>query len=209
MATFPNVEAFLLVGGKSSRMGRDKALLEFSGAPLLQRTVDMVAPLVSKITLATAASAAFPVNTNRYFNFGLPTIADRWPNFGPLGAIATVLSSTQTPWSLILACDMPFLTAEWLTFLLNQIPQTVIEDAIVPETARGLEPLCAVYNSRCGKILTAALNRDVRKVTYALAELNIKRIGQKDWRKFSPDGNLFQNLNTWKDYLDAQQQLNT
>jgi molybdenum cofactor guanylyltransferase len=209
MATFPNVEAFLLVGGKSSRMGRDKALLEFSGAPLLQRTADMVAPLVSKITLATAASAAFPVNTNRYFNFGLPTIADRWPNLGPLGAIATVLSSTQTPWSLILACDMPFLTAEWLTFLLNQIPQTIIEDAIVPETARGLEPLCAVYNSRCGKILTAALNRDVRKVTYALAELNIKRIGQKDWRKFSPDGNLFQNLNTWKDYLDAQQRLNT
>lgn len=188
-------------------MGRDKALLEFSGTPLVQRMANLVAPLVSKTTLATAASSAFPVNTKRYFDLGLPTVADRWPNFGPLGAIATSLAVAQTPWSLILACDMPFLTVEWLTFLLNQIPHTIIEDAIVPETARGLEPLCAVYNSRCGKILTAALNRDVRKVTYALAELNIKRIGQKDWRKFSRDGNLFGNLNTWKDYLDAQQRL--
>ncbi len=147
MATFPHVEAFLLVGGKSSRMGRDKALLEFSGTPLVQRMANLVAPLVSKTTLATAASSAFPVNTKRYFDLGLPTVADRWPNFGPLGAIATSLAVAQTPWSLILACDMPFLTVEWLTFLLNQIPHTIIEDAIVPETARGLEPLCAVYNS--------------------------------------------------------------
>ncbi len=92
MSLFPNVEAFLLVGGKSSRMGRDKAFLELNGAPLIQRTANLLAPLVAKITLVTSATApADSKNTNRYSTFGLPTVIDRWPNAGPLGGIATAL----------------------------------------------------------------------------------------------------------------------
>src|SRR5579864_5425717 len=125
MALFPNVEAFLLVGGKSSRMGRDKALLEINGAPLVQRAADLLAPLVSKITLVTSATVpAEPTDTNRYSNFGLPTLTDRWPNAGPLGGIATALAAAQSPWCLILACDMPFITNEWLTYLLDQPTQS-------------------------------------------------------------------------------------
>ena len=88
MALVPNVEAFLLVGGKSSRMGRDKAFLELNGAPLIQRTANLLAPLIAKTTLVISASQPAN-NTNPYSTFELPTLADRWPSAGPLGGIAT------------------------------------------------------------------------------------------------------------------------
>jgi molybdopterin-guanine dinucleotide biosynthesis protein A len=213
MPLFPNVEAFLLVGGKSSRMGRDKALLELNGSPLIQRTADLLVPLAAKTTLVISANQpANPTNTNPYSTFELPTLADRWPNAGPLGGIATALAATNPLWCLILACDMPFLTKDWLVFLLGQIAQSESDgtrqiDAIVPETNRGLEPLCAIYRSSCAQSLADGLDRGVRKVTDALASLNLKRITENEWRQFSPDGNLFGNLNTWQDYLEAQQRL--
>jgi molybdopterin-guanine dinucleotide biosynthesis protein A len=207
--TFPNVEAFLLVGGKSSRMGRDKSLLEINGVTLIQRAANLLTPLVAKITLVTSAEQSDNLqNDNRYSTFGLPLLADHWSNAGPLGGIATALASAQTQWALILACDMPFITNEWIIYLLDQGAQAQSNvDVIIPETERGLEPLCAVYCEKCAPILAAALERDVRKVTDALAELNLKRIAENEWRRFSPQRNLFGNLNTWQDYLEAQKRL--
>jgi molybdopterin-guanine dinucleotide biosynthesis protein A len=211
-----NVEAFLLAGGKSSRMGRDKALLELSGAPMIQRTADLLTALVTKTTLVISASqSGYPHDanaTNPYSNFGLPTLVDSWPSFGPLGGIATALANAQSKWCLILACDMPFLTKEWLAFLLSCSAQSESNasqplDVIIPETTRGLEPLSAIYRASCALILAATLDRGVRKVTDALAELNLQRIAENEWRTFSPDGNLFGNLNTWQDYLEARQRL--
>jgi molybdenum cofactor guanylyltransferase len=211
MSSIQNVEAFLLAGGKSSRMGRDKALLEFSGAPMIQRTADLLTALVTKTTLVISSTQSDnPADTNRYSNFGLPTLVDSWPSFGPLGGIATALANAQSKWCLILACDMPFLTKEWLASLLSYSAQPETKalkpiDVIIPETNRGLEPLCAIYRATCAPILAASLDRGVRKVTDALSKLNLHRIIENEWRQFSPDGNLFGNLNTWQDYLDAQQ----
>jgi molybdopterin-guanine dinucleotide biosynthesis protein A len=219
MPVFKNVEAFLLAGGKSSRMGRDKALLELSGSPMIRRTADLLTALVAKTTLVISASQSGNPHdtdgtnaTNPYSTFGLPTLTDSWPSFGPLGGIATALANTQSKWCLMLACDMPFLTKEWLTFLLGHTAQSETDtplkiDAIVPETNRGLEPLCAIYRASCAPILSAALDRGVRKVTDALADLNMHRIAENEWRQYSPDGNLFGNLNTWQDYLGAQRRL--
>lgn len=209
MPTFPDVETFLLVGGKSTRMGRNKSLLEINGEPLIQRTANLLAPLVKSITLViSGAQSSNPENKNPYSDFKLPAVADRYAEAGPLGGVTTALSAAQTPWCLILACDMPFFTRAWLTFLLGQIYKVPEQtDAIVPETNRGLEPLCAIYRSTCASTFAAALDRGERKVTDALAALNLKRITENEWRKFSPDGNLFGNLNTWQDYLAAQQRL--
>ncbi len=194
-------------------MGRDKALLELSGVPMIRRTADLLTTLVTKTTLVISANQSDNLGaTNPYSTFGLPTLTDSWPSFGPLGGIATALANTQSKWCLMLACDMPFLTKGWLTFLLGHTAQSETDtplkiDAIVPETNRGLEPLCAIYRASCAPILSAALNRGVRKVTDALSDLNLHRIPENEWRKFSPDGNLFGNLNTWQDYLEAQQHL--
>jgi molybdopterin-guanine dinucleotide biosynthesis protein A len=199
-------------------MGRDKALLEISGSTLIERAAALCAPLVGSVTLVG--------DPLRYARFGLPTLADRWPGAGPLGAIATALAAAHQPWCLVLACDMPNVTAPWLEWLLARAtnpasvaialrapfpnavdPDAFALDGFIPDTNRGLEPLCAVYRAACAPTLAAALDFGVRKVTDGLARINTEFIGEKVWRNFSPDGDLFHNLNTWEDYLIAKKRL--
>lgn len=199
MPRFSQVEGFILVGGKSSRMGCDKALLEIGGKPLLVRTAELVAPLVERISLVGGSQL--------HDKFGYPSLADKWPNAGPLGAIATAISSASKPWSFILACDLPYLTEDWLAWLLDQAKKSIAGktvDIFIPETAHGLEPLCAVYRTECAATIAAALDRGMRKVTDAFEGLNVERISESEWRQFSPDGNLFRNMNTPEDYQEAR-----
>ncbi|MFZ0819419.1 MAG: molybdenum cofactor guanylyltransferase [Candidatus Acidiferrales bacterium] len=198
MANFAQTEAFILAGGLSSRMGRDKALLEIGGKALIERAAALCAPLVASVTLVG--------DPQTYARFGLPTLPDRWPGAGPLGAIATALAAAHQPWCLVLACDMPNVTAQWLEWLLACATKSSA-DAIIAETDRGVEPLCAVYRAACAPKLSEALDSGVRKVTDGLAHLNTEIIGENVWRRFSPDGDLFQNLNTREDYLSAKQRL--
>jgi molybdopterin-guanine dinucleotide biosynthesis protein A len=197
-AKFPQAEAFILAGGKSSRMGRDKALLEIGGKTLIERAASLCEPLVAGVTIVG--------DPQRYGSFGWPALADRWPGAGPLGAIATALGASRQQWCLVLACDMPNVCANFLEWILERASKSSA-DAIVPETARGLEPLCAVYRAACAAKLSAALDSGVRKVTDGLDLIKTELISENDWRKFLQDGNLFQNLNTWEDYLSAKQRL--
>ena len=195
---FPHIEGFILAGGQSSRMGRDKALLEIGGKTLVERAASLCAPLVAGVTLVGAPQ--------RYAAYGFPALADRWPGAGPLGAIATALGAAKQPWCLVLACDMPFVTAVWLEWLLARASKSST-DGIVAETSRGLEPLCAVYRASCAPALSASLDTGIRKVTDGLARLNIESIGENVWRRFSPNGDLFHSLNTWEDYVSAKERL--
>jgi molybdopterin-guanine dinucleotide biosynthesis protein A len=216
MQSFLQVEAAILTGGKSSRMGLDKAFLEIAGMPILQRTANLLAPLVAGITLVTSAASANaraagnPPNPmdglQGYARFGLPTCADRWPGAGPLGGIATALGSARAPWCLILACDLPYLTADWLAYLLGKTDESVA-DAIVPETSHGLEPLCGVYRTSSTPAITAALESGLRKVTDAFENLSLERVPESEWRRFSPDRSLFHNMNTWQDYQQAKERI--
>jgi molybdenum cofactor guanylyltransferase len=201
---FPQIEGFVLAGGKSSRMGRDKALLEIAGKPLLKRAAELLEPLTASVTLIG--------KPQRYSHLGLPVLADRWPGEGPLGGIVTALETSRALWCLILACDMPFLTPEWLTWLVERavaLEGMDAADAVVPESARGLEPLCAAYRITCAVPLAAAFARGGRKVTDAIAELELEKIPETEWHKISPDRSLFRNLNTWEDYVAARDQMDT
>jgi molybdopterin-guanine dinucleotide biosynthesis protein A len=178
-------------------MGRDKALLELRGKPLLMHAAGLLAPFVASTTLVGDPA--------KYSGFGFHTLPDRWPGAGPLGAIATALDAAHEPQAVVLACDLPYLTADWLTWLFHRAADSP-SDIVVPETARGLEPLCAVYRSNCAKVFTAALNRGARKVTDAFVGLNVDRVQENDWRRFSADGNLFHNMNTLEDYQQIRDQ---
>lgn len=179
-------------------MGRDKALLEIGGKTLIERAASLCEPLVARVTLMG--------DPQRYGKFGLPVLADRWPGAGPLGAIATALGAAQKEWCLVLACDMPNVSANFLEWILERAGKSSA-DAVVPETSRGLEPLCAIYRAACASKLSAALDSGVRKVTDGLDLIKTELVSENDWQKFSPDGSLFQNLNTWEEYLAAKQRL--
>ena len=103
-----------------------------------------------------------------------------------------------------MACDMPYLTQGWLEFLLRRARASDAIDAIVPMNVRGPEPLCAVYHQRAEPRIRQALESGIRKVTDALAQLQIDYVERDEWKAFDSDGLLFKNMNRPADYAEAQ-----
>jgi molybdopterin-guanine dinucleotide biosynthesis protein A len=189
------VAAFVLAGGGSTRMGRDKARLELGGEPMVIRAVHLAEPHV--------ASVAVVAPGDRYAAMEMPVLPDRWPGAGPLGGIATALSTTSADWNLILGCDLPYLTSDWLAWLIPCAMNSPAQ-AVVPESRRGLEPLAALYHRACAAALTAAVERGVRRVTEALSEILVERVRAAEWQGLDPSGRLFDNMNTPEDYEEAR-----
>ena len=186
---------FILAGGESSRMGRDKALLELEGVALIVR--------MARLVESAAERCAIVGDTVRLEGLELLVIEDEFPGAGPLGGIATALRSSEVEWNLIVACDLPYLTREWLEFLIGHAMQSDA-DAVLPMNERGAEPLCAMYHKRGESAIRAALDRGVRKVTDGLADVRIKFIEPREWKGFDSDGLLFKNMNSPADYEEAK-----
>jgi molybdopterin-guanine dinucleotide biosynthesis protein A len=162
-------------------MGRDKALLPFRGGAL--------AGHVAATVCAAAGSAILIGDPRKYGHLGYPVLPDRSPGAGPVGGIETALSYTAADWNLVLACDMPAIGADFLRALLDAA-ERLNADALVPAGPSGrLEPLSAVYHRRCLTPLRLALSAGVRKITDALAGLEVARFAVDD-------GGCFENLNT-------------
>jgi molybdopterin-guanine dinucleotide biosynthesis protein A len=192
------VSAFILAGGESSRMGRDKARLELGGVPLILRT--------AKLVESVAGTPTVIGNPEAYTGFDLRAIADDWPGAGPLGGIATALRAAAAPWSLIVATDLPYLTREWLEYLIARSLATPA-DAVLPMNARGAEPLCAMYHQRAEPAIRKALERGTRKVTDGLLGMRVETITPAEWNPFDSEGLLFKNMNSPEDYEEAKARL--
>jgi molybdopterin-guanine dinucleotide biosynthesis protein A len=157
--------AFILAGGRSSRMGSDKALLPFRGDTLVEHVIAQVYSVTSNITLVG--------DSQRYIHFGYPVIEDSFSGCGPLAGMHAALTRASCEWNLILACDMPEVTAEFLALLMARA-ESGNADAVIPVAPEGRpEPLCAAYQRRCASVIANALRNGVRKVTDGLAGLEI------------------------------------
>jgi len=208
MKRYSEVAAFILAGGVSSRMGREKGLLELGGEPLVLRTARLLAPLVTEVTVIGPPECYAP--------FQLRVIADQ--NLAgregvgavrtPLIGIATALNATKMPWNLILACDLPYLTAAWLDWLLARVAGSSAQ-VVMPRTSRGLEPLAAVYRKECAAPIVSALERGVRKVTDAMADFRLEYPVESEWKEFDPEGRVLKNMNAPSDYEEARMWLET
>jgi molybdenum cofactor guanylyltransferase len=195
-ATKTTLGGFVLAGGESTRMGRDKALLELGGEPLLVRTARLVGTVVGKQAVVIGPAEL-------YWNLKLAVVQDDWPGAGPLGGIATALRVSQAEWNLMVACDLPYLTQPWLEFLVARARQGRA-DAVLPINFSGAEPLCAMYHKNCESALRSALENGIRKVTDGLARVRLERIEPEEWREFDADGSLFKNMNSPADYEEAK-----
>jgi molybdopterin-guanine dinucleotide biosynthesis protein A len=199
---YRQVAGFILAGGASSRMGRDKGLLDFGGVPLILHTARLLEPLVSQVTVVGSPG--------KYAKLGLREIADDAQarrgldrsGCGPLAGIAAALAATRSSWNLIVACDLPYLSAKWLEWLLSRALRSRGE-AVVPRTERGIEPLAAVYRRECGGPIAAALARGVRKVSDAIEELRLDFVYPREWRGIDPNGRVLRNMNAPGDYEEA------
>jgi molybdenum cofactor guanylyltransferase len=151
----PGSSGFVLVGGASSRMGRDKALLPVGGRTLVEDIAAQVRAAAGSVCLIGAPQ--------KYGHLGLPVVADKIENCGPLGGLYTALSCTEAEWIVLVACDMPGVTAAFLEQLLDAA-ETSDADCVVPETGGKIDPLCAVYHRRIEPLVASAIDRKLFKM---------------------------------------------
>lgn len=142
---------FVLVGGRSTRMGRDKALLPWNSAPLVKG--------IAASVQAAAGSVNLIGDPARYGHLGYDCLPDSRPGFGPLAGIETALASRRGELNLITACDMPGLERTWLRSLLESAAQSDALCTLLVDSSGIPQPLCAVYRSACLPRVQAALQR--------------------------------------------------
>jgi molybdopterin-guanine dinucleotide biosynthesis protein A len=182
--------AVILAGGRSSRMQRDKAFLPCRGTTLLERQVALVRALAPEEILISGRADA------DYGAFGLPVLLDRFTDLGPLAGVERALGEAHSPLLLVLAVDLPDMTADFLRALATRCRAGA---GIVPRTRLGLEPLAAFYPTSMQPIAATML----REGRAAMTEF-IRRgaeTGQVDeWACPPADEAWFRN---WNDPEDA------
>jgi len=196
------VHGFLQAGGGSTRFGSDKALVNVAGKTMLQRTGELLAATCHDVTVVAPAG--------KYGDASWPVLADRWPGEGPLGGILSALlhlnnssGADGDSAALILSCDMPFLTKEFLLYLCERAACTGAL-IVAPQSSGGLEPLCACWNARCAGAVQSAFDAGVRKVTEAMKRLPMEVLDESIWKRFDNKNRLFWNMNTPADYDEAR-----
>ncbi|NBC16337.1 MAG: NTP transferase domain-containing protein, partial [Bacteroidetes bacterium] len=156
MPSDERTSGLILAGGQSTRFGMDKARFVIDGAPMIRHVYDVVYPFCSEVLVSVAeAGAAYPLpGSVRY-------VTDQRENAGPLAGLEAGLLATSTPWLLVVACDLPFVTPGLLKRLLSH--RTPTAKAVVPTTPDGrIHPLCAIYHRRLLPIVQAHLDAGQR-----------------------------------------------
>jgi molybdopterin-guanine dinucleotide biosynthesis protein A len=181
---------FITAGGRSSRMGTDKAWLEIEGQPLIERTLASVRAVTSNVAIIA--------NTERYGSLGVPVFADTYQGVGPLEAVRVALSNTQTNRILLVACDLPFLTPALFRFLLS-IPST--NQAIVPLSPDNqLEPLCAIYCKDSLGAVENLIEHGLRKMAKLFEKVPTRFVEFQEIRELEGAHLFFENINSPEDY---------
>ena len=184
----------ILAGGKSARMGSDKARACLLGRPLLEHVVARLHGLGREIILIT--------NTpNDHAHLGLPMFGDILPGKGPLGGIYTAVSYAAGQPVLVVAGDMPFLNRDLLRYMIDLTPGF---DVVVPRLCGRPEGLHAIYGKGCLDPIRARLERDRLKVIGFYDNVRVRYVDEAEIDRFDPDHRSFFNINTPADLKAAR-----
>lgn len=173
----------ILAGGRSRRFGgRDKSALIVEGRTIRERQLAEAALVSDDVLLIGGGTAP-----------GARSLSDRWVDSGPLGGLETALREARDPDVVVLACDMPFVTAPLVQYLVSELGDS---DAVVPMTERGYHPLCAVYARRCHAKIVEHLTRGDLMLMRLLHTLRVRSVAESQLSHFGRPEKLLANLNT-------------
>ena len=187
----------ILAGGKNSRFsGKNKALVHIGGKRILDRIYEVFTILFDKIILVTND----PV---QYMEWDFDIVTDIFPIRSSLTGIHTGLFYMTTPHAFFAACDIPFIKKELIEILLDSVEPSI--DIVIPETSKGLEPLCSVYSKRCLKPIEEQLEKQSLKIERMFQKVRVKKISEDILRTIDQDLLSFSNINTPDDLARAKQ----
>jgi molybdopterin-guanine dinucleotide biosynthesis protein A len=178
--------AFVLAGGRSTRMGQDKAFLMLAGRTLLDRALALARSLTPDVWIAgeTATFAAFG-----------PVVEDTYRQRGPLGGIHAALRQSTNELNLMLAVDMPFIDRRFLEYLVAQA-RASRATVTVPRVAAGWQPLCAVYRREFAETAEKSLREGKNKIDSLFLPLSTRAITEEEVLRNGFSLEMFRNLNT-------------
>ncbi len=182
------VALIVLAGGKNRRFGRNKALATIGGISLIERVVERLKPQTSQVLIVTSREQPdLPVTCEAEI------LADVYPDKGPLGGIYTGLLASQSPHSLVVACDMPFLNTELLCYMVKLSRGF---DVVVPRLEEGkLEPLHAIYSKDCLDNIKTHLDWNDLRVDSILNTVRVRYVERAECQRFDPRLLSFFNIN--------------
>jgi molybdopterin-guanine dinucleotide biosynthesis protein A len=189
--------SIILAGGKSSRLGRSKALQVIEGKSLIQWVVDRLTILSTEIIIVTAHGEPVPCSSA----VRIKTAADIHPRKGPLVGIYSGLIASSSSRAIAVGCDTPFLSASLLEYM-TQICSTF--DVVVPRIKNKLEPLCAVYSKNCLVPIQGLLEQDELRIRKIFSMVKVKYIEEDEINRFDPEHLSFFNINNQDDLERAR-----
>lgn len=187
--TRPDITGMILVGGKSRRMGKDKAFLEFSGKPLFERVLGLFLESFPQTVLVGD-------RRERFAGYGLPVLEDIFPG-SPLGGLYTGLYHAPTDYVFVSPCDLPFPDRgilDRICSLRNDF------DAVVPATRHGLEPLFALYSKKCLEPMRRLLESGNLRIYGFYPQVRVRHVPGGEIAQPDEEEKSFVNINTPEDY---------
>ncbi len=191
------VTGVILAGGESRRMGQNKALMRLGGARLIDRVVGVMRQVCPRLLMVTNSPEV-------YAELDLPMVSDVFPGKGSLGGIYSAIYHASTPYCLVVACDMPFLNAAVLRYLVAQMADY---DVVIPEVHGEMQPLHALYNQACLHPIARRLEAQRLKITGFLPDVRVRTVTMDEMQPFDPELLAFQNLNTREELQAATRYL--
>ena len=193
------MNAVILAGGNSSRMGFDKTFIKVGGLTLIERQIKLLYSLFEKIIVVTnnqrkSRSLYEIADKNRLKNVEI--IQDIILGQGPLGGIYSGLKASNSIYNFVVACDMPFINERLVKYMIKNVKNS---DVFIPRIDNKLHPLCGVYSKNCVSVIGRLLLQDRLKVSDMFSKLNAKFISKKKLQSFDKDLLCLENINTPED----------
>jgi len=182
-----NVTAFILAGGKSTRMGTDKAFVEYHGRTLLARALDLARSVTPEVRI---------VGSREKFAPFAPVVEDIFRDCGPLGGIHAALRSSLTELNLMLAVDTPFVSWAFLQYLISQARGAPEAAAVVPRDDEGWQPLCGIYRREFADTAENALGAGRNRIDWLFGMVRTRVIEKEELEGAGFARAIFRNLNT-------------
>ncbi len=167
----------VIAGGKSSRMGQNKALMNFNGKRLIDNAIDIIRPIVDTI---------FVSSNELLSNIEYPLLKDKYQNIGPISGLYSCLVESKTEYNIIIPCDVPLVTTQ---FYLELIKQFNGYDAVIPKLPNGkIEPLVAIYSKSILKVVHEQIQAKNYKLVNLFSLIKVKYVDVND-------SSMFKNVN--------------